>query len=99
MDAPIFNLLSHICYKVEKDLYDREWDELDKLQTWMTKTVAPNYVQTCFDYSEGISEWYGKLKEQVSINEHTIKREIKAPSRIARHPLVGLYRVNRILID
>jgi hypothetical protein len=59
-------------YKVEKDLYDRERDELDKLQTWMTKTVAPNYAQTCFDYFEGIREWYGKLKEQVSINEHTI---------------------------
>jgi hypothetical protein len=74
-------------YKVEKDLYDRERDELDKLQTWMTKTVAPNYVQTCFDYSEGISEWYGKLKEQVSINEHTIKREIKASYRQAVKPL------------
>jgi hypothetical protein len=29
----------------------------------MTKTVAPSYAQTCFDYSEGIKEWYNKLKE------------------------------------
>jgi len=31
--------------------------------------------ETCFDYSEGIKN---KLKEQVSMNEHTIKKEIKA---------------------
>ena len=60
-------------YKAQKDLYDGERDALDKLQTWMTKTVASSYAQTCFDYSEGIKEWYDKLKEQVSMNEHTIK--------------------------
>ena len=74
-------------YKAQKDLYDGERDALDKLQTWMTKTVASNYAQTCFDYSEGIKEWYGKLKEQVSMNEHSIKREIKASYRQAVRPL------------
>jgi len=74
-------------YKAEKDLYDGERDALDKLQTWMAKTVASSYAQTCFDYSEGIEEWYKKLKEQVSMNEHTIKREIKASYRQAVNPL------------
>jgi hypothetical protein len=53
----------------------------------MAKTVASSYAQTCFDYSEGIEEWYKKLKEQVSMNEHTIKREIKASYRQAVNPL------------
>jgi hypothetical protein len=74
-------------YKAQKDLYDGERDALDKLQTWMTKTVASNYAQTCFDYSDGIKEWYGKLKEQVSMNEHSIKREIKVSYRQAVRPL------------
>jgi hypothetical protein len=74
-------------YKAEKDLYDGEREALDKLQTWMTKTVASSYAQTCFDYSDGIKEWYNKLKEQVSMNEHTIKKEIKALYRQAVKPL------------
>jgi hypothetical protein len=40
MDELIFNLLSPSTGKSSKDLY-----ELDKLQTWMMKTVAPSYVQ------------------------------------------------------
>ena len=84
---PMDDLLTLSYYKAQKDLHDGERDALDKLQTWMTKTVASNYAQTCFEYSEGIKEWYGKLKEQVGMNEHSIKREIKASYRQAVRPL------------
>jgi hypothetical protein len=74
-------------YKAQKDHYDGERDALDKLQTWMTITVASSYAKTCLNYSEGIKEWYEKLKEQASMNEYSIKREIKASYRQAVRPL------------
>jgi hypothetical protein len=79
--------LSLSFYKAEKDLYDTERDALDKLQTWMTKTVAPRYMETCFEYSETVRVWYENLKKQVGTNEHTIKREIKDTYKHAIKPL------------
>jgi hypothetical protein len=62
--------------------HKRTYGERGKLQTWITKTVASNYAQTCFDYCEA-----SKLQEQVSMNENSIKREIKASYRQAVRPL------------
>lgn len=79
--------LSLSFYKAEKDLYDAERDALDKLQTWMTKTVTPRYMETCFEYSETVRVWYENLKKQVGTNEYTIKREIKDTYKHAIKPL------------
>jgi cyclopropane fatty-acyl-phospholipid synthase-like methyltransferase len=65
-------------------------DALDKLQTWMTKTVAPRYMETCFEYSETVRVWYENLKKQVGTNEYTIKREIRDTYKHAINHLQNL---------
>ena len=65
-------------------------DALDKLQTWMTKTVAPRYMETCFEYSETVRVWYENLKKQVGTNEYTIKQEIKDTYKHAINHLQNL---------
>jgi len=74
-------------YKAEKELYVAEKEALDKLQTWMTKTVASNYIETCFDYDKDIKVWYNNLKQQVGLNEHTIKLELINAYKRAIRPL------------
>ena len=59
------------------DQYNKQQDALDKLQTWMMKTVAANYAKTCFNYEKDIKNWYSALKQQVGTNEYAIKQEIK----------------------
>ena len=31
----------------------------------MTKTVAPNYAKTCFNYDSEIGVWYTNIKQQI----------------------------------
>jgi hypothetical protein len=45
--------LAYTIYKDQRDQYDNQQDSLNKLQTWMTKTVASSYVETCFNYEKG----------------------------------------------
>jgi len=55
------------------------------------KAVSSNYAQTCFGYLEGTEEWYKKPKEQVSMNEHAIKRDSPLTylmPNLARHQCV-----------
>src|SRR6266487_5908447 len=79
--------LAYTIYKDQRDQCERQRDALDKLQTWMTKTIAASYVETCFDYEENIDVWYSKLKEQVGSDETTIKREIKDNYKRSIKPL------------
>ena len=64
-------------YKDQQDQCERQQDALNKLQTWMTKIIIISYVEICFDYEKNIDVWYLKLKEQIDLNETTIKWEIK----------------------
>jgi hypothetical protein len=49
--------LAYTIYKDQRDQYDNQQDPLNKLQTWMTKTVASSYVETCFNYEKDIKDW------------------------------------------
>src|SRR5215471_9678311 len=69
--------LAYTIYKNNMDQYNKQQDALDKLQTWMMKTVAANYAKTCFNYEKDIKNWYSALKQQVGTNEYAIKQEIK----------------------
>jgi len=79
-------------FKVEKDLYTTERDLINQLQTWMTKTVAPSYVKTCFTYNKNVKEWYEAVKKQVGLNESTIKQEIRDMYKRAIKPLTKMLK-------
>jgi hypothetical protein len=68
--------LAYTVYKDQRDQYDKQQDALDKLQSWMTKTVAPSYAHTCFNPEQDIKIWYNNLKEQVGVNDFTIITDI-----------------------
>ena len=69
--------LIYTIYKNQWDQCERQWDALDKLQIWMTKTVIVSYIAICFNYEKNIDVWYSNLKEQIDSNETAIKWEIK----------------------
>ncbi|RHZ67143.1 uncharacterized protein CDV56_107613 [Aspergillus thermomutatus] len=79
--------LAYTIYKDRRDLYDKQRALLDKLQTWMTKSVASSYSKTCFHHKRTIKEWYDALKEQVGVDEYDIKREIVDAYKRAVKPL------------
>src|SRR5215471_10250927 len=53
----------------------------------MTKTVAPSYVKTCFNYKMKIKNWYDVLKQQVGLNKYAIKQELINMYKHAIKPL------------
>ena len=55
--------LIYTIYKDQQDQCERQWDALNKLQTWMIKIIAVSYVEICFDYEKDINVWYLNLKE------------------------------------
>ncbi|KAF7136939.1 hypothetical protein CNMCM5793_006643 [Aspergillus hiratsukae] len=79
--------LAYTIYKDRRDQYDKQRALLDKLQTWMTNSVASSYAKACFHHNKTIKEWYNALKEQVGSNEYDIKRDIKDAYRRSVKPL------------
>ncbi|RHZ51562.1 uncharacterized protein CDV56_106148 [Aspergillus thermomutatus] len=79
--------LAYTIYKDQKDQYEKQREALNKLQSWMMRTVASRYRETCFGYEKDIKEWYNALKEQVGSNEYDIKRDIKDAYRRSVKPL------------
>lgn len=53
----------------EHSIYSREYhqqqEKILSLQSWVTSTVAQNYLYTCCDSSESLRTWYSNLREQV----------------------------------
>ena len=65
-------------------------DGIDKLKEWVRKTASPNYQLICCEPTDTIKDWYEKLKELVSTEERTRKREARDKYRRAIKPPTNL---------
>ena len=54
-------------YQHKFKIYTAKREAIDKLRTWVMKTITDYIRRTCYNLEDTLEGWYTKLKKQVSV--------------------------------
>ena len=74
-------------YKEESKDYTDEKDAIDKLKSWVHKTVSKHYIQAACAPEDDLHNWYANLKEHVGVTDAQLKVRARDRYREAVKPL------------
>jgi hypothetical protein len=74
-------------YNAAQSKYEEERKAIEKLKSYIRKTVSPDYQITCCIPQESITQWYEKLMQSVAISDENERKQLKDKYREAVKPL------------
>jgi hypothetical protein len=64
-------------YRVDRELYREQQNNIAKIDAWMRETVSPSYAATTINTADSIRQAYQDLEKQVGVSTTEIQREIR----------------------